>query len=94
MKITSKRKQLVAILGVCMAILFLIALAGEGKAGTADAENPPIDVNPTDWFQAREVHHWRGKWTLDTPPALDILWRRRFDLRFRDLPQIQCLDDA
>jgi hypothetical protein len=55
MKITSKRKQLVAILGVCMAILFLIALAGEGKAGTADAENPPIDVNPTDWFQAREV---------------------------------------
>ena len=61
MKITSKRKQLVAILGVCMAIFLLIALTGESQAGPEVLDKPPQSETPTDWSQAREVFSEKDK---------------------------------
>jgi hypothetical protein len=55
MKITLRRTHLIAILGVCLAILSSLAIAGEGQAGPTVPENPPVSDAPTDWSQAREV---------------------------------------
>jgi len=55
MKITLRRPHLIAILGVCLAILSLIAITGESQAGPTVPKNPSASDAPTDWSQAREV---------------------------------------
>ena len=55
MKITSRRTQLIAILGVFMAIIWLITLTVESQAGQGGHENTLTRESSTDWSQAREA---------------------------------------
>jgi len=52
MKITSKRSLLIAILGICMAILLLISMSGESQAGPSKPEEPPANETPPNWSRA------------------------------------------
>jgi len=55
MKILSRRMYLIAILGVCMAILLLIGMTGDSQAGPAAPENQIASNTPIDWSQAQNV---------------------------------------
>jgi hypothetical protein len=55
MKITARRIQLIAILSICLAVLFLIIFTGESQAGAGAQEQPPPGERPADWSLVREV---------------------------------------
>jgi hypothetical protein len=46
---------LIAILGVCMAILLLFGMTGDSQAGPATPENQIASNSPIDWSHAQEV---------------------------------------
>ena len=55
MKITSRRNQLIAILGFFLAIVLLIGLTSESLASSHSIDNPPASEVSTDWNQAKEI---------------------------------------